>query len=396
VVKVWHNDCSNTTGLRYEEIPEYFYVGNGGTGIWKNAQGNLESDNQSLFIMNVTKPTLSYGYFFYGPTAVYDLPDTFPVSGLRNLSAQIELDNSNAEYVGVAAIALCDETLSPILMATCYDTLSIVEEQLIWQYYPRNRSILQSYYFNKAWQDYSMLDSESLGVVNMTWTAAYIPGQGMMGRISAWESGDTPSRLFVAESDVEPVRAIKYLGIIMGGYSEGSHPSLAPFRIHDIFLQYEIGDDIDTSPPLVTPPLDRVCILGQTANAITWRCADDHPYRYIVVDIFHPSEIWGVPLLIEEGIWDGEDITISIDCSIATTRGYRLILQDKAGFMITDRVDVQIIQHPLISSFIRYIDAHPEIFVIVSAVVVGFFLYLKGWRKAVRYRKERISLYQKQ
>jgi len=395
-VKIWHHDCSNTTGFRNEYLPEPIAVGIGGYRIFVSAEGSLESNGQSLYLFNVTEPSTAYGQFYYGPTVVCDLPDIFPVSGLRNLSVQIELVNSNPEYLGIAAVALFDESLAPILIASCYDySSSIAMGILEWHYYPRYSSTPFSS-LNKEWWDYSLTSYEdSLSFVNATWSASYTSDQGVWGYIPATESVETLNGSIITGSETEVAREIKYLGIMLGGCFIDYYRPIPPFRIHDISLEYETGGDIDTSPPLLTPQLDRVCIVGQTGNTITWRCTDDHPYRFGLFDIFHHS--WdSSPILIEEGLWNGSHICMSIDGLEIGTYVFLLYLEDNAGFMITDIVEVRVIEHPLISAFVSLIKSHPEIIVIASVVVVGIFFYLRDWRKAVRYRKERISLYKKQ
>jgi hypothetical protein len=226
VVKTWHHDCSNTSGFRIEELPRHFDLDVFSYEAWVNTEGILESDAQNLYMTNITEPQSDYSHFYYGPTAIYDLPDTFPASGLRNFSVQIELANSNPEDSGIAAVALLDETLRPVLLASCEDKYSIAEGFLSWKYYPRNFSVLDDY-FGKYPYDYRIFaDGGSLDFGNATWSASYIHGQGIRGNIPAY---DILNDSIVADIDMEPGRAIRYLGLAIGGYYGGGFQPVLPF-----------------------------------------------------------------------------------------------------------------------------------------------------------------------
>ncbi len=388
VVKTWHYDCTNTSGFQYGEVPRSFPIDLSGYDYHISTEGILESDAQCLYMTNITAPHGGNAQFYYGPIFMHDLPDTFSVFGLRNFSVQIELVNSNPEDRGAVAVGFFDETLSPVLAASCSDPFTDASGSLTWKYYPRNISVLQ-YYFGKDLYDYGFSKYERpLDFVNTTWSATYVCGQGIRGDIPA--VGILHSTI-VAENDTEYDRAIRYLGLTIAGHYRNGFSSVPPFRIHDIYLEYEAGGDIDTSPPLLTPQLDKVVIVGQTSEAITWKCHDDHPYRYWVLDYYSWNSD-GSPKIIEEGLWNSTQISISIESFTIKSYYFILYLQDKAGFMVRDGVIVEVIEHPLIS----YIVSNPIIIVIVTIVVLGVILILRDQRKAALYRKERISLYQKQ
>jgi len=341
-----------------------------------NTEGILESDTQCLYMTNITEPQIEYGHFYYGPVIMYDLPDTFPVSGLQNFSVQFELVNSNPEDRGVVAVGLFDETLSPVLAASCGDRSPDASVSLTWQYYPRNFAVL-NYYFGEIAYDYWLSKYEKpLNFVNATWSAACIHGQGIRGNIPAF---GVLNDSIVAENDTEYNRAIKYLGLTIAGYYSDDFRPVPPFRIHDIYLEYEIGGDIDTSPPLLTPQLDRVCILGQTGNIITWKCTDDHPYRYWLFREYDD-------LLLEEGLWNGSPISVSYDGLKARNYVYKLYLQDKAGFLVGDYVKVRVIEDPFIKSFNSFIRANWQDILILSTVGIACILIIRGRREAARHR----------
>lgn len=356
VVKTWHHDCSNTSGFQLEENHPSFSIGTGGG--WMDAEGLLESDGQSLQVRNITKPqSVEYGHYF-GPAFIYNLPDTFPVSGLQNLSVQMEIVNSDPNYAGAASVIMFDENLKPVLGAFCVDQHSIVREQFCWRYYPRNYSHLYTYFGKELWDyDFGTLQ-DSIGFINSTWSVSYLPGYGINGTLPVANYQGLRTRLFVIDSDVEIMRAIKYLGILIGGYEDSSFPE-SSIRIHDISLEYELGSVVvDTDPPLLTPQLDISYIYGQTGNTIHWRCDDEHPYRFVLSTIwfykdFEPNNT--------EGLWNGSDFIISIDGhKVSSPTGYcTLILQDKAGFIVADSVKVSVYEHPII------------IFLRVNAIYIG-------------------------
>ena len=372
--KIWHNDCSNTSGFQYEEMSRSFARNLVTTDVWVNTEGVFESDGQSLYLMNITEPSPVEWPFYYGPTAIYDLSDTFPVSGLRNFSAQIELVNSNPEDCGIAAVALFDENLSPVLIASCEDDYSSATGFLFWHYYPRNYTVLYTY-FDKEPYDYWLASYEkTLDFVNATWSASYMQSQGIWGDIPSYE---TPNGSIVAENDVEHERAIKYLGLAIGGYYKDGYRTTPQFRIHDIYLEYEVGGDIDTIPPLMTPQLDRVYIVGQTGNTITWNCTDDHPYRFWLFERFQD-------LPLEEGLWNGSSISMSIDGLELGDYGFKLYIQDKAGFIVGDYVKVSVIEDPIMNAFFSFVSANALFILVISIVALGCVLNLRSRREAAR------------
>jgi hypothetical protein len=347
-VKTWHHDCSNTSGF-YDVITlDFSLIAH--RDYWSGTEGNYESDGQSLYLRNITEPIVT-NPDFYGPVLVYDLPDMFPVSGLKHFQARMEMNNSEPETVGAVAVTLFDEAFDPVLAAICRDKSSNHRHSFIsWQYYPRNLSILD-YFFEKDLNDYSLrgLDT-SLNYVNLTWSASYTSDSEITGYIPSWGEMDTLDDAITAASDVEPARAIKYLTVMIGGYHEYEFHPISTSRIHDIYLEYEVGGVIDTSPPLLIPHSDVEYIFGQKGNSIEWFCTDDHPYRYWVSEFRHS---YRYNLLNQEtGPWNGSNFVISIDgLEIGYhVRYYMLIIQDKAGFMALDYVEVTVIEHPFITA----------------------------------------------
>jgi hypothetical protein len=356
-IKIWHHDCTNASGFYDVIIPEFPFIGR--RDYWSDTEGNIESDGQSLYLINITEPNIP-NPDFYGPVFVYDLPDMFPVSGLRHLHTQMEMINAEPENVSAVAVALFDETKVPILISSCRSSYSnyysINRSYLSWQYNPRNLSILD-YFFDKSLSDYRLVGSdESLDHVNTTWSASYTPSLGITGYVPPWGDMTALDDIVATESDLEPARAVKYLGIMMGGYFNGSgYPPISSSRIHDIVLEYEIGGAIDTSPPLLSPQPDIEYIVGQKGNRIEWNCTDDHPYRYWLSEFRYS---YRANLLNQEtGPWNGSDFVISVD-GIEKGRRIRtfvLILQDNAGFMVLDYVEITVIKHPFITAFMSVI-----------------------------------------
>jgi hypothetical protein len=150
-------------------------------------------------------------------------------------------------------------------------------------------------------------------------------------------------------------------------------------------LEYETGGTIDTTPPLLTPRIDQTYIVGKTGNSINWRCTDDHPYRYKLFEKYDD-------LLLEEGLWNGSSISISIDGLEVGNYGYTLFLQDKAGFIVGDFVKVQVIEDPLMTAFIAFIafiNANWMTIIILSMVVALSILLFRDVRKEEHLRGER-------
>jgi hypothetical protein len=346
VIKTWHHDCSNTSGFQYGELPLPFPIAMQSYTV-VNTEGVLESDGQCLYITNITELQGGYSWVHYGPTFIYDLPDVFPVAGLRNFSVQIELINSNPEARGAAAIGLFDENLGPILIASCRDIYPDTEGDLTWKYHPRNSSF---FYLDlgRDDDDFSIFSFDwDMSFVNTTLSAAYSHDQGLLGSIPAYH---TLNSTIVTENDVECNRAIKYLALTVVGLYSFEYFPIPPFRLQDIYLEYEIGGIIDTSPPLLTPQPDRMYIQGETGNTISWECYDDHPYRYWLLDSLDYS--YSGMSLSEEGPWNRSRFNVSIDGLRAGNYFFELCLQDRGGFVVTDWVEVMVVEDTFLSDFV--------------------------------------------
>jgi len=312
-----------------------------------NTEGVLESDGQCLYTTNISTLQSDYSWVHYGPTFICDLPDAFPVAGLRNFSVQIELVNSNPEARGAAAIGLFDDTLSPILIASCRDIYPETQGDLTWKYHPRNSSFFY-YYLGRDDNNYSIFNFDwNMDFVNSTLSATYSHGQGLWGKIPAYL---TLNSTIVMENDVEWYRPIRYLVFTVVGLYGYEYFPIPSFRFHDIYLEYEIGGIIDTSPPSLTPQPDKVYIRGETGNTISWECYDDHPYRYWLLDSLHYSYT-GVSLS-EEGLWNSSRFDVSIDGLRVGTYFFELCLQDRGGFIVTDWVEVQVVENSLLPTVI--------------------------------------------
>jgi len=374
VVKTWHHDCTNTSGFQYGELPRRFPIGMSSyTAV--NTEGVLESDGQCLYTANISTLQGDYSWVYYGPTFICDLLDTFPVAGLRNFSVQIELINSNPEARGAAAIGLFDETLSPVLVASCRDIGPKAQGDLTWMYHPRNSSF---FYLDLGRDDnnYSILYIDwNMNIVNSTLSATYSHGQGLWGKIPAYP---TLNSTIVVENDVEYYRPIRYLVLTVVGLYGYEYFPIPPFRFHDIYLEYEIGGITDTSPPLLTPQPDREYIQGETGNTISWECYDDHPYRYWLFDSLHYS--YSGMSLSEEGFWNSSRFDVSIDGLRVGTHFFELCLQDRGGFIVTDWVEVQVVEDPLSN----FVSAYLPPILIISTVALVCVLDRRGRRETAR------------
>jgi len=341
VVKTWHHDCSNTTGFEYMEIPIF------SERWWKYINVSMESDGQSFTMPSISNT--STDDYYYGPMYVYTLPEAFPLSGLKNFSVHMELNNSDSEYRGIVRVGLISESHDQVLMAYI-DENSGFETQAgcRWKYYLRNWSIHTDVREDQRPWFYELgYANHMMEYANMTWMSWYDQEHGLNGSIPAWDPQPATNRTILPAEEAETARDIKYIVIMFGGYYRYRFYPLPPFRVHDIYLEYELGDVIDTFPPLLTPQLDMVYIVGQTGNTIEWRCTDDNPYRYWLLDYKYTYNFDG--LNRKEGLWNGTDYTVSVDGLPVGNRTFLLVLQDKAGFMVMDKVTVMVIEHPFIS-----------------------------------------------
>ncbi|MHA1576095.1 MAG: hypothetical protein ACTSU3_01920 [Candidatus Thorarchaeota archaeon] len=340
VVKTWHHDCSNTTGFEYMEIPtdrwEYW---------WTYTETELQSDGQSIPMPTITNTSPVHDY--YGPAYVYTLPDVFPLSGLHNFSVHMELNNSDPAYYGVVRVGLLDGQYNPVLTAKIRDWDRLeVRGGCTWMYYIRNWSIHTHTLDNEGASSYGTgYSGGRLEFANMTWSSWFDTSLGVNVSIPAYDLAPALNRRIVPIEEVETARDIKYVVLMFGGYYKYQYQPLPPFRVHDIYLEYELGGVIDTSPPLLIPQLDMVYEVGQTGNIIEWRCSDDYPYRYWVLDYEYSYSFPGTNR--QEGLWNGSPYIQSVDDLPVGNRTFLLILQDKAGFIVWDRVTVMVIENPL-------------------------------------------------
>ena len=377
-LRTWHHDCSNTSGFIDIELPRFSITS---YDNWFDSKGIIESDGQSLHLTNITEPSDEYGLDYYGPVIVCDLPNLFPVSGLRRFQAQMEMNNS-AVNVSAVAVTLFDETLSPVLTASCRDRSSVQNgSSFSLQYYPRNFSILNYYFEKNLWQYGLGGVDESLDYANTTWSASYIHNLGITGHIPSWGTMDALDGEFVAMNEVDTARAIKYLGVMIGGYYDNGFYPISSSRVHDIVLEYEIGGVVDTLPPVLTPQPDMEYIFGHTGNSITWNCTDDHPYRFWLFERFQD-------LPLEEGLWNGSPISMSIDGLELGNYGFTLLIQDKAGFIVGDYVKVYVIEDPIIIAIFGFVSANALLILVFSIVAIGCVLDLRSRREAARLRGE--------
>lgn len=357
VVKTWHHDCSNTTGFEYMEIPNDMWK-----YWWTYTETELQSDGQTLPMPSFvnSSPVLRD---YYGPIYVYTLPDIFPLSGLRNFSVHMELNNSNPAYRGVVNVGLLDGQYDPVITANMVDWDRLEAwGGCTWKYYLRNWTV---HYFTLDILDYRNNErgysSGWFEFVNATWSSWFDPMHGLNVSTPQYDAA-LETRLawngtIIKKEEAETARGIKYVVIAFGGYYKYQYHPLPPFRVHDIYLEYELGDIIDTSPPLLTPQRDMVYVVEQTGNTIEWRCDDDNPYRYWLLDYEYSYNFDGTNR--HEGLWNGTPYTVSVDGLPVGNRTFLLILQDRAGFIIWDRVTVMVIEHPFIS------------FLKMNAIVIG-------------------------
>lgn len=341
VVKTWHHDCSNTSGFECMKIP----TGSWSYG-WTYTDVDLESDGQSFLMPSMTNTSPVDPYYY--PAYVYTLPDVFPLSGLRNFSVHMELNNSDPAYCGVVRVGLFDGLYTPVLMAKIDDSFGDEPRGgCRWNYYLQQEDVYIITCKKKPHFDMGYIH-RPMDFVNMTWSSWVDPSHGLNGSIPSYVPTPAWNGTIIPIEDVEAARGIRYLVLMFGGYYRYEPPS--PFRVHDIFLEYELGGDIDTTPPLLTPQLDITYVVGQTGNTIEWRCTDDYPYRYWLLD--YEFYYWSPSTNRIEDLWNGSDYTVCVDGLDVGRRTFLLVLQDKAGFMVWDEVTVVVIEHPFIS-FLR-------------------------------------------
>lgn len=88
---------------------------------------------------------------------------------------------------------------------------------------------------------------------------------------------------------------------------------------------------IDFESPSIDSPLDKVFDIDSNGETLTWAVSDEFPYVYLLY-------IDDVPQDLE--IWDGREITISLDTLAEGTHTLIMTLQDGAGNVASDEVVV--------------------------------------------------------
>jgi hypothetical protein len=158
---------------------------------------------------------------------------------------------------------------------------------------------------------------------------------------------------FIPLEVADPARDISYVVLMFGGVQD--------LRVHDIKVEYETGGESDMTSIFLDAPPDLVYQIGQTGNTINWNCSDDHPRRYWISKNRIPY--WSLNNIIEEGVWDGSPILLSVDDLPLGNSTFLLIVQDWGGFFAWDMVTVMVIEHPVIS------------FIKSNALVLGFAVF---------------------
>jgi hypothetical protein len=349
VVKTWHHDCSNASGFEYMEIPNDMWKYS-----WTYTETELQSDGQSFPMPSIANSSPVYDYC--GPVYAYTLPDIFPLSGLRNFSVHMELNNSNPAYCGVVNVGLLDVQYNPVITANIldwhgYNTFGYCD----WKYYLQNWSIQHHVLDNDDDYNYERgMLSGWVEFVNGIFVSGFDQRHGLNVSTpqveSSIETRPAWNGTIIKNEEAETARTIKYVVIAFGGYYKYEYLPPLPVFVHDIYLEYELGDVIDTSPPSLTPQGDMVYVVGETGNTIEWRCDDDNPYRYWLLDYKYSYNFEDTNR--HEGLWNGSPYAVSVDGLPVGNRTFLLILQDKAGFIVWDRVTVTVIEHPFIS-FLR-------------------------------------------
>ncbi|MGY5863422.1 MAG: hypothetical protein RTV41_02390 [Candidatus Thorarchaeota archaeon] len=313
-------------------------------------------------------------YFYYGPTYVLSLPEAFPLSGLRNFSVQMELNNSDPAYVGEVHVGLLDGLQSAVIMAKLRSASYLSNTcEFRWTYNVRNKTPHNYGEFEPDYLRYYMSDDRPMDFVNSTWSSTFNPALGLNGSIPAFENRSRMDRTFIPLEEVETARSIRHLFLTFGGrYQQERYSTLPPVRVHDIYLEYEVGGVIDTTPPSLNDVRNIEYILGQTGNTIIWNCSDDNPDRYWLMD--YRNLLPQSDVNRSSGLWNGSSFTISADGLDVGTRYFELYVEDKAGFMVWDYVEVTVIEYPVVA-FMRSI-----VFFILSNILIvgiaGFILFV--------------------
>jgi hypothetical protein len=373
-VKTWYHDCSNTTGFEYTEIPTDTW-----TPSWTYTIAEMQSDGRSFAMPSITNT--SPADYRYGPIYTYSLPDVFPLAGLRNISVRMELDNSNPEYCGAVYVGLLDGLYTPVILAKLEDWDRMDPTVgCKWNYYIRNRSIHTDTLHNNMADYYEMgINRGFVEFVNITWSSWFDSEHGLRVHIPAYGIDSAPlSGSIVPLNEVETARDITYLAIMFGRYNGSLYQPPSPFRVHDIFIEYELGGVIDTSPPLLLPHNDLIYEFGQIGNAIRWQCSDDHPYRYWLFETeYFPLSSSNQ----QEGFWNGTPFIQSVDGFPIGNRSFLLVLQDKAGFIVWDQVTVTVMPNPriqVIQAIVSFFGLNQLIFSVAVIAIACFLVYYRN------------------
>ncbi|MFW9848222.1 MAG: hypothetical protein ACFFF4_03735 [Candidatus Thorarchaeota archaeon] len=90
---------------------------------------------------------------------------------------------------------------------------------------------------------------------------------------------------------------------------------------------------IDTTSPIIDAPEDIVFQEGTDGHSIVWTPQDFNPVNY---------EIYQNDILVQEGEWDGGQISYNIDGLTMGSYNYTIIVYDVRGFSATDSVLVDV------------------------------------------------------
>ena len=88
-----------------------------------------------------------------------------------------------------------------------------------------------------------------------------------------------------------------------------------------------------STPPSVSGPGTITYEAGSSGNSITWTASDSYPDSY---------QIWLDDIVNETGIWDGSNIVFDIDGLDPGSHNITIVLEDKAGNISTDYVEVTV------------------------------------------------------
>lgn len=330
-VKTWHHDCSNTTGFEYMDFLSERVS-------WSYTEIDLESDGESVYVQNIERAGNE------GPVFVLPLPDVFPLSGLRNFS--VSLTAGNSAFRDTGRVDLFSMDFIPFLSTEMryVGTATGYEHRVVLRYVSREPLLMYELDNVRAFNPYHVwgsgpeLFTYAHDYTNITLSARFDSSQGVNG--SLWKDGSlTHDKRFVRPEVIDNSRDISHVVLMFGGAQD--------FRVHDIRVDYETGGESDMTPISIDSPPDFLYQIGQTGNTITWNCSDDNPRRYWITKNRYPY--LSLDNIIEEGIWNGSPIILSVDDLLLGNSTFLLIVQDWGGFFAWDMVTVMVIEHPVIS-----------------------------------------------